>query len=101
MPQAGVQQLLFRWIEGKIETRQQLVDEHQRSGQDHLVETEPVVVLCSHLPPPYRKNTKVAMMNVGTSIGSEYLSMYPKKEGIGMPDSSAIDLTMKFGAFPM
>src|SRR5581483_12499537 len=27
--------------------------------------------------------------------------MYPKKDGIGTPASSAIDFTMKLGAFPM
>lgn len=34
-------------------------------------------------------------------MGIEYLNRYPKKLGIGTPRSSAIDLTMKFGALPI
>ncbi len=37
----------------------------------------------------------------GIKIGIEYLSMYPKKLGIDIFCSSAIDLTIKLGAFPM
>jgi len=38
---------------------------------------------------------------IGTRIGTEYFSIYPKKLGMGVPASSAIDRTMKFGALPM
>jgi len=40
-------------------------------------------------------------MNKITKKGMEYLNMNPKKPGIFTPASSAIDLTMKFGALPM
>jgi hypothetical protein len=40
-------------------------------------------------------------MNIGISIGNEYLIIYPKKLGIGIPASSAMDFTIKFGAFPI
>jgi hypothetical protein len=38
---------------------------------------------------------------VGIKNTREYFKIYPKKLGIGVPASSAIDLTIKFGAFPM
>jgi hypothetical protein len=41
------------------------------------------------------------MTNVGIKNTSEYFNMYPKKLGIGVPASSEMDRTMKFGAFPM
>ena len=41
------------------------------------------------------------IMNKTTKMGMEYLNMYPKKLGILTPASSAIDLTIKLGAFPM
>ena len=40
-------------------------------------------------------------MNNGKRIGRDHLKKYPKNEGISMPDDSEIDLTIKFGAFPM
>ena len=40
-------------------------------------------------------------MNSGTKNGIDHLNRYPKKLGISTPDDSAIDLTMKFGAFPI
>ena len=39
--------------------------------------------------------------NTGSNIGMEYLITYPINEGIFIPDCSAIDFTMKLGAFPM
>ena len=41
------------------------------------------------------------MINNGTRNGIDHLNRYPKKLGISMPDDSAIDLTMKFGALPI
>jgi hypothetical protein len=43
----------------------------------------------------------VITIKTGTSIGIEYFIIYPKKLGIGVPDSSAIERTIKFGAFPI
>ena len=40
-------------------------------------------------------------MNSGTKNGIDHLNRNPKKLGISTPDDSAIDLTMKFGAFPI
>ena len=40
-------------------------------------------------------------MNNGKRIGRDHLKKYPKNEGISMPDDSEIDLTIKFGAFPI
>jgi len=34
-------------------------------------------------------------------MGIEYINIYPKKLGIFIPDSSAIDFTIKLGAFPI
>jgi hypothetical protein len=34
-------------------------------------------------------------------MGIEYLNMYPKKLGMATSASSAIDLTIKFGALPI
>ena len=48
-----------------------------------------------------RKKIRVMITKIGIRNGIEYLIMYPKKEGIGTSDSSAIDFTMKLGAFPM
>jgi hypothetical protein len=39
--------------------------------------------------------------NTGINIGIEYFTMHPKKLGIGVPVSSAIDRTIKFGALPI
>lgn len=41
------------------------------------------------------------MIKSGIKIGIEYLNMYPKKLGIAIPASSAMDFTIKFGAFPI
>jgi hypothetical protein len=38
---------------------------------------------------------------MGTNTGIEYFIMKPKKLGIWVPVSSAIDRTIKFGAFPI
>jgi hypothetical protein len=43
---------------------------------------------------------KVTTINIGISIPIDQ-SMYPKKDGILILDSSVMDLTMKFGAFPI
>ena len=40
-------------------------------------------------------------MNSGTKNGIDHLNRNPKKLGISTPEDSAIDLTMKFGAFPI
>lgn len=37
---------------------------------------------------------------MGIKIGIEYLNKYPKKLGIGTPNSSEIERTIKLGAFP-
>lgn len=34
-------------------------------------------------------------------MGNEYLTKYPKKLGISIPDDSAIDFTIKLGAFSL
>ena len=34
-------------------------------------------------------------------MGTDHLKRKPKKLGISMPDDSDIDLTIKFGAFPI
>lgn len=47
------------------------------------------------------KKTKVIKMKTAPSMGIEYFNIYPKKLGIGVPDSSAIERTIKFGAFPI
>ena len=39
-------------------------------------------------------------MNTGTRIPKDQIR-YPKNEGIRIPFSSAMDLTMKFGALPI
>jgi len=41
------------------------------------------------------------MIKSGIKIGIEYLNIYPKKLGIPTPASSAMDFTMKLGAFPI
>ncbi len=46
------------------------------------------------------KKTTVTRTKIGTSTAIEY-AIYPKNDGIFSPLLSAIDLTMKFGAFPM
>ncbi len=38
---------------------------------------------------------------MGIRTGIEYLTMYPKNEGIFTRDCSAIDFTMKLGPFPI
>jgi hypothetical protein len=43
----------------------------------------------------------VTITKLGIKNNSEYLRIYPKKLGIGVPASSAMDRTMKLGAFPM
>ena len=55
---------------------------------------------CSSSLTPYKKNNSISSAKTGTRIPSDQ-SRYPKKDGIRTPFSSAIDLTMKFGAFPM
>jgi len=44
---------------------------------------------------------KVIKTKIGIRIINEYLNIYPKKLGIGVPNSSAIERTMKFGALPI
>jgi hypothetical protein len=39
--------------------------------------------------------------NTGINMGIEYLNINPKKLGILIPDSSAMDFTIKFGALPI
>jgi hypothetical protein len=41
------------------------------------------------------------IINNGNKIGIEYLIIKPKKLGIEIPRSSAMDFTIKFGAFPI
>ena len=41
------------------------------------------------------------MIKSGNNTGIEYFVIYPKNEGILIPDSSAIDFTIKLGAFPI
>jgi hypothetical protein len=43
----------------------------------------------------------VMIKNTGIKMGIENLNIYPKKLGILIPLSSAIDFTIKFGAFPI
>jgi len=44
---------------------------------------------------------KVTRIKTGTKKTIEYFNIYPKKLGIGVPASSAMDLTIKLGAFPI
>ena len=48
----------------------------------------------------YLKNIIVSSKNKGIRIVADH-AMYPKKLGILIPFSSAIDRTMKLGALPM
>ena len=48
-----------------------------------------------------RKKINQVMINTGIRMGIEYLMMYPKKDGISIPISSAMDLTIKFGPLPI
>ena len=47
-----------------------------------------------------QNSMNVTSRKMGTRMQTEY-PMYPKKLGIATPLSSAIDFTMKFGAFPI
>jgi hypothetical protein len=44
---------------------------------------------------------RVTTIKIGTRKMIEYFSIYPKKLGMGVPASSAMDLTIKLGAFPI
>ena len=50
--------------------------------------------------PPYRKKIRVSRMKMGMRHRRAQ-NIYPKKEGMWMPFSSEMDLTMKLGALPM
>jgi hypothetical protein len=52
------------------------------------------------LPYPLKKRSQTRV-NIGSSTGIEKRSMKPKNDGIRAPLCSAMDFTMKFGAFPM
>ena len=43
----------------------------------------------------------MTIINRGKRIGRDHLNRYPKNDGISIPDDSEIDLTIKFGAFPI
>ena len=63
-------------------------------------EAPDVCVFVSSLGEPYRKNTRVRRMKIGIRMAMLHF-IYPKKEGMAIPASSAMDLTMKLGALPM
>jgi hypothetical protein len=48
-----------------------------------------------------RKKRNQTAANIGRRIGRLYRKTYPKKLGHFTPVCSAIDLTMKFGPFPI
>ena len=48
----------------------------------------------------YQNQINMSIRNIGSRIASDH-AMYPKKEGILILFSSAMDLTMKFGALPI
>ena len=49
---------------------------------------------------PYKKNINISIINTGIRNRSDQV-IYPKKDGMRIPFSSAIDFTMKFGALPI
>jgi hypothetical protein len=49
----------------------------------------------------YRKKIQPAKARIGMRIGRVKRKMYPKKEGILIFEDSAIDLTIRFGPFPI
>ena len=77
---------------------QSLFDKTGDGSPSYLVRrrTVPCLILSYYL----RKKISVSIRKIGIRIDTDQ-TMYPKKLGILMPFSSAMDLTMKFGAFPM
>ena len=55
----------------------------------------------SGFSPLFYRKIKVTIIKTGIKIGIEYFIKYPKKLGMVIPDSSAMDLTIKLGAFPI